>query len=110
MVDPNPKKNIFDNNWITLYPAYFNSILKISEGRKLKKEFCVPNPTCENIMKCINQLSLDCDFEPKAYPRNPLEKGRVKVLIKKDNSFINPELNKSILKKKRKLCTELVKF
>ena len=93
--------------WKGIYPVYFNSkktivegIIVVIVGRKMPKELCVSDPTCEQISKAIAMLEVRNIFEPhKSYSRDYFEKGRFKVeiWIDKDKSALaNPKIKNSI--------------
>ena len=71
--------------WTTIYPAYLNSTLKQSEGRKLPKSKGVPNPTVMEISEVLSFFKLHHCLENKAYPRDILQRGRVKVKLLDEN-------------------------
>jgi signal recognition particle subunit SRP19 len=66
---------------ITLWPEYFDLARTRSEGRRVKKEFCVNNPKLDIIAKAALILDLEYEvFENKAYPANwAAKRGCVRV-------------------------------
>ncbi|XP_059632010.1 signal recognition particle 19 kDa protein-like [Cornus florida] len=86
---PNIKK------WIVLYPIYINSKKTIVEGRRITTSKACENPTCDEIGDCCRHLKLPSAVEvDKAYPRDFMQKGRVRVLLKKeDGSLYNPDIS-----------------
>ncbi|XP_031474905.1 signal recognition particle 19 kDa protein isoform X1 [Nymphaea colorata] len=85
---PNTKR------WIILYPVYMNSKKTLAEGRRICTSKACENPTCAEIVDCCAHLKVPCVFEvDKAYPRDFMQVGRVRVSLKKeDGSFYNPEI------------------
>ncbi|XP_043715403.1 signal recognition particle 19 kDa protein-like [Telopea speciosissima] len=85
---PNTKK------WIVLYPIYINSKKTIAEGRRISTTKACENPTCVEIGDCCNYLKLPSVIEiDKAYPRDFMQRGRVRVLLKKeDGTLYNPAI------------------
>jgi signal recognition particle subunit SRP19 len=82
--------------WTTVYPAYLNSTHKKSDGRKLPKSLSVENPTIMEISEVLTFFKLHHALENKAYPRDILERGRVKVRLLDDSSKpINSEIPNS---------------
>ena len=71
--------------WTTIYPAYLNSALKQSQGRKLEKSKSVLNPTIMEISEVLSFFKILHCLENKAYPRDILQRGRVKVKLLDDN-------------------------
>lgn len=71
--------------WTTIYPAYLNSALKKSEGRKLEKSKSVLNPTIMEISEVLSFFKILHCLENKAYSRDILQRGRVKVKLFDDN-------------------------
>ncbi|KAG5223368.1 signal recognition particle protein [Salix suchowensis] len=67
---PNIKK------WVVVYPVYINS----------KKTIGCENPTCIEIGDCCSHLKLPFAIEiDKAYPRDFMQVGRVRVLLKRED-------------------------
>ncbi|KAI9078334.1 hypothetical protein K1719_039710 [Acacia pycnantha] len=85
---PNIKK------WIVLYPVYMNSKMTVAEGRRIGLSKACENPTCAEIGDCCSYLKLPFAIEiDKAYPRDFMQRGRVRVLLKKeDGTLYNPSI------------------
>ncbi|XP_072965175.1 signal recognition particle 19 kDa protein-like [Typha angustifolia] len=85
---PNIKK------WIVLYPVYINSKKTIAEGRRISAEKACENPNCIEIDDCCRYLKLPSAIElDKAYPRDFMQRGRVRVQLKReDGSLVNPAI------------------
>ncbi|XP_027925991.1 signal recognition particle 19 kDa protein-like [Vigna unguiculata] len=85
---PNIKK------WIVMYPVYINSKKTMAEGRRIAVAKACENPTCAEIGDCCSYLKLPFAIEiDKAYPRDFMQRGRVRVLLKKeDETLINPSI------------------
>lgn len=112
--------------WIVLYPVYINSKKTVAEGRRIGISKSCENPTCVEIGDCCNFLKLPFAIEvgfllthslfhfsihywkmynnyyycssqlDKAYPRDFMQRGRVRVLLKKeDGTLINPSIASS---------------
>ncbi|KAL3537183.1 hypothetical protein ACH5RR_000549 [Cinchona calisaya] len=81
--------------WIVLYPIYINSKKTIAEGRRINVSKACENPTCAEIHDCCTHLKIPCAIEiDKAYPRDFMQRGRVRVLLKKeDGSLYNPAIS-----------------
>ncbi|KAM7491507.1 hypothetical protein LguiA_034428 [Lonicera macranthoides] len=86
---PNIKK------WVVFYPVYINSKKTIAEGRRINATKACENPTCVEIGDCCGFLKLPFAIEiDKAYPRDFMQRGRVRVLLKKeDGSLHNPAIS-----------------
>ncbi|KAA8515985.1 hypothetical protein F0562_019164 [Nyssa sinensis] len=86
---PNIKK------WVVLYPVYINSKKTIAEGRRISTIKACENPTCAEIGDCCSHLKLSFAIEiDKAYPRDFMQRGRVRVLLKKeDGTPHNPAIS-----------------
>jgi len=67
--------------YIVVWPVYFDSERSRSEGRKVAKEFSVPNPSLDEIIKALEKLNVKYVVErDKLYPKFWwLYKGRVLV-------------------------------
>ncbi|MED6175504.1 signal recognition particle 19kDa [Stylosanthes scabra] len=81
--------------WIVLYPVYINSKKTMAEGRRIGLSKACENPTCAEIGDCCSYLKLPFAIEiDKAYPRDFMQRGRVRVLLKKeDGTLINPTIS-----------------
>ena len=66
---------------ITIWPQYLNKELSLGEGRKIAKEYCVKNPTVNDIEKALKRLNLQYTVQKEfSYPGKWYEKsGRVLV-------------------------------
>ncbi|CAJ1952922.1 unnamed protein product [Sphenostylis stenocarpa] len=86
---PNIKK------WIVMYPIYINSKKTMAEGRRIVVAKACENPTCAEIGDCCSYLKLPFAIEiDKAYPRDFMQRGRVRVLLKKeDGTLYNPSIS-----------------
>ena len=82
---------------VKVYPIYIDKNSKYSNGRRIKKEFCVENPTIMLIERvCKEILGLKCKVEIKSHPRDWEKRGRVIVEIKdKDKKLIKEEIKTS---------------
>ncbi|KAK9288678.1 hypothetical protein L1049_017141 [Liquidambar formosana] len=81
--------------WVVLYPVYINSKKTIAEGRRICATKACENPTCAEIGDCCSHLKLPFAIEiDKAYPRDFMQRGRVRVLLKReDGTFLNPAIS-----------------
>ncbi|CAA6667157.1 unnamed protein product [Spirodela intermedia] len=72
--------------WIVVYPVYINSKKTLAEGRRIGVSQACENPTCIEIGDCCGYLKLPFVIEiDKAYPRDFMQRGRVRVLLKKED-------------------------
>lgn len=82
--------------WTTIYPAYLDSKHAKSEGRKIPKQIAVASPTLMEISEVLNFFRLPHCLENKVYPRDILERGRIKVRLFDDNQKpLNSEIPNS---------------
>ncbi|KAK6119512.1 hypothetical protein DH2020_046747 [Rehmannia glutinosa] len=81
--------------WVIFYPIYINSKKTLAEGRRINASKACENPTCAEIYDCCVHLKLPCAIESeKAYPRDFMQRGRVRVLLKReDGSLCNPAIS-----------------
>ncbi|GLT91454.1 hypothetical protein SLE2022_093400 [Rubroshorea leprosula] len=86
---PNTKK------WVVFYPVYINSKKTAAEGRRISLSKACENPTCVEIGDCCNHLKLPSVIEiDKAYPRDFMQRGRVRVSLKgEDGTLYNPTIS-----------------
>ncbi|GMN56084.1 hypothetical protein TIFTF001_025208 [Ficus carica] len=68
-----------------------------AEGRRINVSKAGENPTCAEIGDCCTHFKLPFAIEiVKAYPRDFRKRGRVRVLLKKDDgSLYNPAISSS---------------
>ncbi|CAL5022388.1 unnamed protein product [Urochloa decumbens] len=80
--------------WSVIYPVYINSRKTVAEGRRVAAGKACPDPTCAEIADCCSHLKIPCRIESdKAYPRDFLQLGRVRVQLKGDDgSLVNPDI------------------
>lgn len=62
------------HRWICIYPAYINSKKSRQEGRKIRKDLCVENPTFQEMKDVLSVSNLRIGIENKLYSR---EKSKV---------------------------------
>ncbi|KAH9684087.1 Signal recognition particle 19 kDa protein [Citrus sinensis] len=81
--------------WVILYPVYINSKKTIAEGRRISASKACENPTCIEIADCCQYLKIPHAIEiDKAYPRDFMQRGRVRVMLKReDGTFVNPAIS-----------------
>ncbi|GMN47632.1 hypothetical protein TIFTF001_016804 [Ficus carica] len=82
-------------NWVVVYPVYINSKKTIAQGRRINVSKACENPTCAEIGDCCTHFKLPFAIEiDKAYPRDFMQRGRVRVLLKKDDgTLFNPAIS-----------------
>lgn len=78
--------------WVIFYPIYINSKKTLAEGRRISSSQGVENPNVAEIHDCCNYLKLPCLVElNKAYSRDFMQRGRVRVQLKTDDGLpVNP--------------------
>ncbi|PKU74144.1 signal recognition particle 19 kDa protein [Dendrobium catenatum] len=93
--------------WNIIYPIYINSKKTIAEGRRINASKACENPTCIEIGDCCKHLKIPCAIElDKAYPRDFMQIGRVRVLLKReDGSLYNPAISS-----KKQLMLQVAEF
>ncbi|XP_042035773.1 signal recognition particle 19 kDa protein-like [Salvia splendens] len=78
--------------WVIVYPIYINSKKTLAEGRRINASKACENPTCTEVYDCCAHLKIPRVIE--AYPRDFMQRGRVRVMLKKeDGSFYNPAIS-----------------
>ncbi|URE26827.1 Signal recognition particle 19 kDa [Musa troglodytarum] len=83
--------------WNVIYPVYINSKKTVAEGRRISATKACENPTCIEIGDCCSYLKIPFAIElDKAYPRDFMQRGRVRVQLKReDGSLWNSEIDSS---------------
>ncbi|XVF87055.1 hypothetical protein PTKIN_Ptkin18bG0089800 [Pterospermum kingtungense] len=81
--------------WVVFYPVYINSKKTVAEGRRISLIKACENPTCVEIADCCSHFKLPNAIEiDKAYPRDFMQRGRVRVQLKKeDGTLYNPAIS-----------------
>ncbi|TYI24407.1 hypothetical protein ES332_A06G231800v1 [Gossypium tomentosum] len=81
--------------WVVFYPVYINSKKTVAEGRRISLAKACENPTCAEIADCCNHLKVPNAIEiDKAYPRDFMQRGSVRVQLKKeDGTLWNPAIS-----------------
>jgi len=68
-----------------VYPIYFDSTKKLSQGRQVPLSLSIPNPTIAHLSKAVHQLSLLFHLEEsKRHPKDSFVFGRIRVDLKSD--------------------------
>ncbi|KAG7594437.1 Signal recognition particle SRP19 subunit [Arabidopsis thaliana x Arabidopsis arenosa] len=80
--------------WVVIYPVYINSKKTVAEGRRISVSKSCENPNCIEISDCCKHLKLPSAVEiDKAYPRDFMQVGRVRVQLKReDGTLLNPAI------------------
>jgi signal recognition particle subunit SRP19 len=92
------------SRWICVYPSYINSNVTVALGRRVPKSVAVPDPHPHEISEVLQFLKLHHVIENKAYSRDILVRGRIRVRLRDDaGNPVNPEIStrKGLL---NKLC------
>lgn len=77
-----------------LYPVYFDKSRTRAEGRRVGSELAVENPLAREMADAAASLGLSTVFEPdKTHPKDWANPGRVRVLLKKDGTLTDPDIN-----------------
>ncbi|MCL7050681.1 hypothetical protein MKW94_019101 [Papaver nudicaule] len=80
--------------WVVFYPIYINSKKTLAQGRRISANKGCEDPTCIEIGDCCGALKLPYAIEiNKAYPRDFMQVGRVRVQLKReDGTLCNPDI------------------
>merc|ERR1740117_1860269 len=83
------------SKWQIIYPSYINSMKKIPEGRRIKQTLAVEHPHPGEMAEICEFLQIPHVLEMnKAYPRDWLIRGRVRVMLKTPaGAFTHPEIH-----------------
>ena len=88
-----------------LYPVYIDSTRSVSEGRKYKKEFCVPKPRYQEIKHALEKLDIEHVDEPlKKHPRDFFSSGRFQIKKAYGKKFVIEGVGQTILES-RSVCS-----
>ena len=86
------------SRWTCVYPAYLNSKLTERQGRRVNKALAVEDPSLKEVVEVLNFLQLEHVPENKAYPRDILQRGRVRVRLRSpQGGAVHPEVTTSKL-------------
>ncbi|KAI3977684.1 hypothetical protein MKX01_009569 [Papaver californicum] len=80
--------------WVVFYPVYINKKKTLAQGRRISAAKGCEDPTCIEIADCCTALKLPFAVEiNKAYPRDFMQVGRVRVQLKReDGTLCNPDI------------------
>lgn len=90
----------YRNKRIIVWPAYIDSTLSRSEGRKVSLKFAVRKPKPEEIAEAAERLGLNPIIEESRYPRKWWEYTKRVIIDKVDSK----------LKTLRMICLEIKKL
>jgi len=97
------KKHCFFNYKI-IASIYINAKKTIAEGRRVPIVHAVDNPTANEIYEVCKHLGFTCELEKdKAYSRDYMQRGRVRVLMKNEKG----ERIHNEIKNKQQLLSQL---
>lgn len=81
-------------DWQVIWPAYIDHSKTREQGRCIPKSKAATAPTLREIVDALVSLGFDAVAEEnKRYPRDTLEYGRVRFLLKKEHVPVHPELH-----------------
>ena len=88
-------------NKMILWPVFFDSTKKRSEGRRVPRRLGVPAPKLSDIQKAVEKLGLDFEVVPNAaYPRFPWKKtGYISVVKRESKSSVIRKIAKELSSK-----------
>jgi signal recognition particle subunit SRP19 len=84
---PRPAQQTPQNNKQTnkqrliIYPAYIDALKTVAEGRRIPRDQACPEPHVLEMRDAAAHLGLPCEPEDKAYPRDWLVRGRLRVAL-----------------------------
>ncbi|KAI1731184.1 SRP19 protein [Ditylenchus destructor] len=92
-MDIKAKPHSDESRWVVIYPLYINSKRTVAGGRRIAKEKCVEDPTCQEIADIFTHAGLKCNYEKKKmHPRDPTRElnaqGRIRVQLKNDDGSL----------------------
>ncbi len=65
---------------VIIWPAFLDSDLSRSEGRRLRRKRCVKSPPLDEMLEAATTLGIEARVEKKSYPRRWAEDRRALVL------------------------------
>merc|ERR1719188_893209 len=103
--------DIDTSKWNIIYPNYVNSKKTVQEGRRIGVEKAVEHPHAAEMAEICEYLKIPHVLEmDKAYPRDWLIRGRVRVMLKTlYNDTATPEIytKKAVMMKMGELIPKL---
>jgi len=80
--------------WAIFWPTYINAKKSPKEGRRIPQSKAVDNPSIPEIVEVLKSLQFPHVVEQKGYPRDYLDRWRVRVQLWDDNENpLVPELD-----------------
>ena len=89
---------------VVLHPIYINSLATLQQGRRLPKEQCAENPTLGEVVEVLKHIGFDPEVEDKCYPRDALQRGRIRVNLKDPKTG---KLTVSTIKNRKQLFAQV---
>mmetsp|Transcript_105985 Transcript_105985/g.147763 ORF Transcript_105985/g.147763 Transcript_105985/m.147763 type:complete len:115 (-) Transcript_105985:106-450(-) len=89
MFDASEAASAEAKRWKSIYPAYLDKNKTVKEGRRVPKEKGVERPTVQEIGEICQYYELKFHIEVrKAYPKDWINPGRVKILFKDEDGKV----------------------
>jgi len=66
-----------------IWPAFIDSELSRSQGRRLARRLCVKSPKAEEMLESARSLGFKCEIAAKAMPRRWYSEGKALLLDQK---------------------------
>ncbi|KAG0164588.1 signal recognition particle subunit [Apophysomyces sp. BC1034] len=76
--------------WVCVYPCYIDAAKTVKGGRRIVKEKAIEKPHAYFMALAVQKLGLSVVYESKTHARDWTNPGRVKVQLKRDRFFVNP--------------------
>lgn len=87
-----------EGEYFCLYPVYIDSTRSVSEGRKYRRELCVPKPRYQEIKRALEKLEIEHTGEAsKRHPRDFFGSGRLHVKKAYGKRFVVEGVSQTIL-------------
>lgn len=85
-----------------LYPVYIDSTKTLAQGRKFRRELCIPSPRHQEIRAALQMLGIEHIDEPgKKHPRAFFSCGRVQIKREYGKTFAVEGIVHTILEARR---------
>eukprot|EP01066_Platyproteum_vivax_P020131 Platyproteum_vivax@DN7940_c0_g1_i1.p1 len=95
------------SKWQCIYPNYIDKTKKRKMGRRIPQESAVEEPTIDEMAEVCVYLNIPCVIEDKAYPRDWLVQGRLRVNLEPKGEKCSSSLKTELLLRLAELIPKL---
>lgn len=88
---------------MVIWPAFIDSELSRSQGRRLARRLCVKSPKAEEMLESARSLGFECEIASKAFPKRWYSETKALLV---DQKLARPEAIRRIAEETRRRRAE----